>query len=375
MKQRSLLLACFLSILFVPSTLYSQESSLLDRIDSLHQAGEYELASAAVQELLADSSHRQEPRPWVLKGKIFHEHAKTTPIKEFDQKIDHLQTAYSSYTKALEIDSASPATDEALFNVLNIEDQMYNLAMNQVEQENYPGAYKAFAFLVDSRNESPALSRQEIEPEILYQLGHTASATGRFERAKKIYLQLKKEDFKKPKLYQGLAEVYKNEEKYNRAVTVLHEGWQHDPQNLDLLFDQTSILLDLGQQKKAAEKLERANDTLDTPNAELHFRLGMVYDEMGSYKEAADHYEKATEVKPDYYRAHYNMGVMYYNQAIDMNKKLQEIGSFDSTYSATMDQRDRYLNKARPHFRKATELRPDQDKLDNILSEIDQTIE
>jgi len=375
MTRRPKLLNCFLALIVVPGSLYSQASSLLDRIDSLHQAGEYELASSAIGEVLNDSSHRQKAEPWVLKGKIYHKLAKTTPIKKFDKKIDDLKTAYSAYTRALEIDSASAATDEALFNVLNIEDQIYKLAMNQVQQENYPGGYKAFTFLVASRQESPALSRQEIEPGILYQLAHTASATGRFDEAKNVFQQLKKENFHQPKLYQGLAEVYKNKEKYARAVSVLNEGWQHHPQNLELLFDQTSILLDRNQYKQAAGKIERAIDTLENPNADLQFRLGVVYDEMDEYRQAAEHYQRATEMQPDYYKAHYNCGVMFYNRAIEMNKKLQELEAFDSTYSATMEKRDRYLNKARPHFRQATELKPDQNKLENILSDINQTID
>ena len=69
------------------------------------------------------------------------------------------------------------------------------------------------------------------------------------------------------------------------------------------------------------------------------------------------------------------MGVMYYNRAIEMNKKLQELEDFSKEYGKTMEQRDTYLSKARPHFQKALELNPKHPNLDNILSNINETLD
>ena len=54
----------------------------------------------------------------------------------------------------------------------------------------------------------------------------------------------------------------------------------------------------------------------DPTNEILWFSLGSVLDNLGNADEAIEAYKKALEVKADYFDANYNLGALYFNQAV-----------------------------------------------------------
>ena len=48
----------------------------------------------------------------------------------------------------------------------------------------------------------------------------------------------------------------------------------------------------------------------------LWFSFGSVLDNLGNADEAIEAYKKALEVKADYFDANYNLGALYFNQAV-----------------------------------------------------------
>lgn len=54
----------------------------------------------------------------------------------------------------------------------------------------------------------------------------------------------------------------------------------------------------------------------DPTNEILWFSLGSVYDNLDKDDLAAEAYLKALELKPTYFDANYNLGAMYFNQAV-----------------------------------------------------------
>ena len=49
----------------------------------------------------------------------------------------------------------------------------------------------------------------------------------------------------------------------------------------------------------------------------LWFSLGSVYDNLDKTEMAAEAYLKAISIKGDYFDANYNLGAMYFNQAVE----------------------------------------------------------
>lgn len=79
----------------------------------------------------------------------------------------------------------------------------------------------------------------------------------------------------------------------------------------------------------AIEKFKQAI-TLDPGNGRAHYSLGMAYNKLTRYKEAAESFKRAAHLSPDWAEAHLRLGQMYYvldkeSQALDEHKRLLKL--------------------------------------------------
>jgi len=138
-------------------------------------------------------------------------------------------------------------------------------------------------------------------------------------------------------------------------------------------------------------------------NVQLYYALGSAYDnvaaqakeQMDALKEersdpeeiaqlneelkanienAVATYKKAIEVDPTFFDIYNNLGAVYYNQAVELNKQMNEITGFSSAeqkkYEALEKERNGLYETALPFFEKAYELQPDAIEILNALKEI-----
>ena len=82
-----------------------------------------------------------------------------------------------------------------------------------------------------------------------------------------------------------------------------------------LIIEELNIYLTNEEFDKAKEILALAAEQ-DPTNEILWFSLGSVLDNLGNAEEAIEAYLKALEVKADYFDANYNLGSLYFNQAV-----------------------------------------------------------
>ena len=62
----------------------------------------------------------------------------------------------------------------------------------------------------------------------------------------------------------------------------------------------------------------------DPTNEILWYSLGSVFDNLGNTEEAEVAYLKALKVNVDYFDANYNLGALYFNQAVQAINKANE---------------------------------------------------
>ena len=82
-----------------------------------------------------------------------------------------------------------------------------------------------------------------------------------------------------------------------------------------LIIEELNIYLTNEEFDKAKENLVLAAEQ-DPTNEILWFSLGSVLDNLGT-DECIEAYEKALDVKPDYFDANYNLGALYFNRAVE----------------------------------------------------------
>ncbi|GAB4480839.1 MAG: hypothetical protein OHK0057_34770 [Thermoflexibacter sp.] len=118
------------------------------------------------------------------------------------------------------------------------------------------------------------------------------------------------------------------------------------------------------------EKLLQEGISLYPNNKWLYFRLGDLYEKLNLIEKAIFAYQKAIELAPDYYEPHYNLGVLYYNQAIDVYDSWRNLNPNENQSKEMKKELVNLLTKAKPHVVKALALQPDKPQLEKALKNI-----
>ncbi len=167
------------------------------------------------------------------------------------------------------------------------------------------------------------------------------------------------------------------------ALEYLKSGRKAFPNDVYLMNRETETYLQKGNQEQALKNLQMATEK-DPKNAQLQLVLGNVYDNLANPKgksgkdttkpanyedmitHAADHYQKAIDLKPDnqesYYNALYNMGALYNNYggylyAKSMEKTtITDLAKKQKEYEAKSQE---YYKKAIPYLEQALAVKAD----------------
>ena len=118
-----------------------------------------------------------------------------------------------------------------------------------------------------------------------------------------------------PNVFLFISNLYRENGREAEALETLAEARGLYPREQSLIIEELNIYLTNEEFDKAKENLALAAEQ-DPTNEILWFSLGSVLDNLGNADEAIEAYKKALEVKADYFDANYNLGALYFNQAV-----------------------------------------------------------
>jgi tetratricopeptide (TPR) repeat protein len=140
----------------------------------------------------------------------------------------------------------------------------------------------------------------------LFQTEDFLKAAEQFKKAAKT-----KPDFFQA--YQNLAAAYFQAESYSEAIEAAEKALETEPESAQTLKLLSVAYSKLGDEKKALEYEEKLREL---PEVELSpeelFNMGAAAANENRDEEAAEYFEKATELNPDYAQAYYHLGVIYF---------------------------------------------------------------
>ena len=97
----------------------------------------------------------------------------------------------------------------------------------------------------------------------------------------------------------------------------------------------------------------------DPENASFYFALGTLYDKLGNLEDSKKCYEKAIELKEDYFDAYYNLGALYFNRGVKQVDVANAVPANEpERYEAEKAKADVEFKKAIPYMEKAHECNP-----------------
>ena len=147
------------------------------------------------------------------------------------------------------------------------------------------------------------------------------------------------------------------------------------PREQSLIIEELNIYLTSGDFEKAKTNLQLAAEQ-DPTNEILWFSLGSVFDNLGNSEEAISAYLKAIEVKADYFDANYNLGALYFNQAVQGINQANDMWKPRMTSKEAAAQKKleteakELFNTAKPYLETAFSVNPEDAQTIRSLKDI-----
>ena len=336
-----------------------------------------EKAIEAIEPAIEHKRTKDEAKTWYYRGNIYLG-AHMTEKEEYKDLVENpLDTAYYSYKKAFKLDEKEKYTSDLKDRMKYISEQYFNKGVTKYKAKEYDQALDGFKKAAMVNKEY----RDKIDTAAYYYAGNAADLAGKKDVAMEYYKQAKEYNFDNHRLYSSLSRLYSAEGDTAKALDVVNEGLKKYPGEYDLIITETNIFLAQGDTEKALENLQLAVKK-DTTNPSLWFAAGVNYEKMMKNQEAdslkkafmdeaVNAYEKALELKTDYYKPAFNLGAIYVNRAATLQNKANQL-PLDQTekYNAMKKEADSTLKKALPYLEKAQDIKPNDLNTLQSLKEI-----
>ncbi|MFH2094209.1 MAG: tetratricopeptide repeat protein [Bacteroidota bacterium] len=174
-----------------------------------------------------------------------------------------------------------------------------------------------------------------------------------------------KSDSERVAIFRNYASMFEKDDP-DKALKILIKAKKKYPDDKDILIQIINIYITENKLQDARGYLLDAIEK-DCGNKFLFYNLAIILSNEGRNMEAIDAYNKAIAIDSMYFDAYYNLGALYYNDAVEINKRCIDIPvKNQSGYYACMDSLKSRFIEALPYLQKAYEINP-QD-LNTVLS-------
>jgi len=348
-----------LAVILISCQLLAQKSKVLSAYN-LHQAfytsrdcKELGKAKDAIELALTHETSSVWAKTWFYRGNIYFDIHISEDEACRSLSDNALDLAYESYRKALEYDEKSRYIDEIEPKLSVIASLYVQVGADNYNTKKYEAALNAFEKALEA-----AKYFDKIDTTALYNAALTSEKLSNYGKAALYYEGLIDISYKDPRVYHFLSEAYLNIGDSAKAFQAITSGRKAYPSNQDLIIDELNYYLQKNQQQLALNNLDLALEEMPG-NAELYFAKGTIHDKLGEFDLAQLAYEKAVELKPDFFNANYNLGALYFNLGVEY---VDKAGSYDEDqnkeFKEAENQAEINFKKALPYLEKANELDP-----------------
>ncbi len=276
-----------------------------------------------------------------------------------------LGIAFQAFTKGKALDEKGNYTAE-LKAIGNIGIYYDNTGRANFNGKKYSEALSAFESAYEISGSS--------DTTVLYFCAASADMAKEYDKSKRYYQKMIDSKQGKGATYSSLVNIYLMMKDTSGGMDVLKKGRIAYPNDINLVISETNYFLKTNNSKEAINNLNIAISAKPTdPN--LYLVRGNIYDNLANPKDAAGKdlekpkdyedniklaetdYKKAIELKADYFDALYNLGVLYNNQGVVLNKLADKITD-NAKYAVANAKATEKFSAAMPILEKASEVNP-----------------
>lgn len=387
--MNKIILTLGIGLTILSYTAQAQKSKITDAKKALNAASEViqsdenkaaekmQEAQSAISDALNNDATKNSGEAWLLKARIF----LTMQTMESFQYESPYKEGAEAIAKAIELDpkiaknkdlpqlQATAGYGYFFDGTRDFDDQKYTSAIEKFTGslnfwgETTNAAFKDFSW-VDTLRSNAKLYRALA----YYYAENDAKAATELEL-------IKNDKYNSPEnsinAYIILASCYDKLKKRNEQLATIEEGRKKFPADANLLNAEINYYIDVNEPEKIVSKLEEAISR-EPSNPQYPFNLGLVYTQMANpekgekpanaeelEKKAETQFNKAVSMAGDNPTYISLLGIHYFNQGVDLNKRADKLGSSaadNKLYNQLIDKRDNLFKSALPFLEKSANL-------------------
>jgi tetratricopeptide (TPR) repeat protein len=336
MKKTILLFATVLT------TLATFAQSELTSAHNANKDGNFEEALKFINEAATNPKATGKEKYWRFRGDIFMNIAMDSVLSM--KYANSFNESVASYTKALEM------SKDYVMEIGAVVDNARKL-----EEERARAAYKASNTCGAAGHYDNLIATSKMfgvtDTVYVYYSGICHESCGNIDQALANFSICANLNYQAADCYSKIANMLVKSGRKEEAIKILGEARAKYPKNSSILTTEVNIYIENKDYSKAHDVLVALAEA-DPKNESVLFVLGVTYEKNNNPVEAEKVYNRALELNPTYFDAHYNLAVMYYNQGVEKFKVCdaippREAARFDACKAETKG----VFAKAAVHFK------------------------
>jgi len=296
-----------------------------------NKEGDFATAAVYIEQAIENPKANVKNKTWRYRGEIYLNISRDSAL--FAAYPDALVRAKESYFKAQELDARGSYKSEIHMGLGQVQMAASNAGIGNYNSGNYASAGAFFDLGAEIARAFDATDTMAVYNSALCyeKAGEVDLAIDRYRACADIQYQV-------PNVFLFISNLYRENGREAEALQTLAEARAMYPREQSLIIEELNIYLSNEEFDKAKENLALAAEQ-DPTNEILWFSLGSVLDNLGNVDEAIDAYKKALEIKADYFDANYNLGALYFNQAVQGINEANDMWKPRMTKSESQNQK------------------------------------
>ena len=277
---------------------------------------------------------------------------------------DVLAKALDAYKKAAEVDVKNSKVKDLTAGLEAISSRYLNEAYNRYQFGEYAKASDLFGKAALAAETAPL---SKVDTTALYNAGFTAWLVQDYPTAQNFFEKCLANNYyyEGGEVFAKLGDVYTKLGDKEKGRDILEQGFTKYPQSQSILIGLINYYMESGQNTDRLFSLINEAKKNEPDNASLYYVEGNIYKELGQLDKAVESYFKCAEINPAYEYGYIGAGILYYNQAIEIQEKAANEFD-DKKYNALVEEFEAALMNALDPFEKAYAVARDNEIKVNI---------
>lgn len=356
-------------------------------------AAEYELSAEkpnlekAKEKIAAAEVHEKSinyPRTYIVKCKVYKALYKVSKEKdEANPKSEYIYTAFEALKKAEELDAKGNEKGKGIgkykaeigkeLTLLRID--ALNDGVASYNKKDYTNAVLGFQNVLAIDKMDSYIEMQDgvesVDTAVMFNTAISAYYDAQHDIAVELLTKVAEYGYADETPYLMLYTEFRDQKDTANMIEILKKGFQLYPDNEVFIKDLVVYYINSDKMEEGMEYIDKALAS-DPTNTGFWFAKGTFLDKQGKKTEAIECYNHVLEsatTDEDIYNANYNVGVIFYNEAVEVFEEANKIEDYNK-YKEAVQEGYTAMRKVLPYFEKCFEIKPDDSATLNNLSSV-----